>query len=154
AIGLMLSTALVFGVGAARVLPTWTPPSWLAVVVPPIVYACLVFVAVRHVSALPWGGATVFLCLVHVIAGVLYGAVVSAGAGRVAGAQATAVLPPALLPALLWVPLLLVPMRDPLARGSRRSRGHVSPHQRSAGTRRQAADIAVVDARAGASPAA
>ena len=120
AAGLVLYGVAVVVLTFARVSPTLLLPWWLAQAAPPIVYAVLIRACVRPVSVSRWVAATGLLWAVHVLLGVLTaGVVASLGAWSVDFSVVEA-FPPPLIPELLWVPLLLLPLRDPIA-GHRRA---------------------------------
>ena len=106
-------------------------PWWLAQTAPPLLYALLVLVVVRPRSATSLSGATLLLWTVHLLLGMLTEPVLALLGGH--GPSGTIWLfPPAPLPELLWVPVLLVPLRD-LLRGGPASRSASS--QPAAGRR-------------------
>jgi hypothetical protein len=112
AAGLALYGALVSVLGMARISPNLPLPWWAVQAVPPILYAMVIRVCVRRVSILRWIAATLCLWGVHVFLGVLTDALVSdRGYLAIDFATVDAFIPPA-LPAILWVPLLLLPFRD------------------------------------------
>src|SRR5262245_59553198 len=113
--GLIFYGAAVVIFALNRISPTLLLPSWIAQAVPPIVYALLIGVCVRPVSVSRWLAGTGLLWAAHVVLGVLTaGVVASMGAWSVemSGVEA---FPPPLIPEILWVPLLLVPLRDSIA---------------------------------------
>src|SRR5262249_33824717 len=113
--GLVVYGVAVVMLALARISPTALLPWWIAQAIPPIVYALLVGVFVRPVSVSRWLAGTGLLWVVHVLLGVLTaGVVASMGAWSVdlSGVEA---FPPPLIPEILWVPLLLIPLRDSIA---------------------------------------
>jgi hypothetical protein len=118
--GLVLYGTAVVILALARISPTLLLPWWIAQAVPPIAYAVLIRVCVRPASVSRWIAGTAVLWAVHVLLGVLTaGVVASMGAWSVdlSGVEA---FPPPLIPEILWVPLLLIPLRDSIA-GRRRA---------------------------------
>jgi hypothetical protein len=104
----------------ARISPTLLLPWWIAQAVPPIVYALLIRVCVRPVPVSRWLVGAGLLWAIHVLLGVLTaGVVASIGAWSV-DLSAVEAFPPPLVPEILWVPLLLIPLRDSMA-GHRRA---------------------------------
>jgi len=120
--GLALYGALVFALVVVGAWPRLPLPWWVAQAAPPIVYGVLVRLCVRRVPASRWIAATVSLWVIHVALGVLTGAAAARfGSSAVDFGGAGAFPPP--LPALFWVPLLLVPLRDAIGGGGRMRRG-------------------------------
>ena len=107
-------------------------PWWLAQTAPPVLYALLVLVVVRPRSATSLCGGTLLLWAVHLLLGMLTEPVL-AMLGSHGSSGTTWSFPPAPLPELLWVPVLLVPLRD-LLRGGPVSRS-ASPSPRLVGDR-------------------
>jgi hypothetical protein len=106
-------------------------PWWLAQTTPPLLYALLVLVVVRPRSATSLCGGALLLWAVHLLLGMLTEPVLALVGEH--GPSATMwPFPPAPLPELLWVPVLLVPLRD-LLRGAPLSR---SANPQSAAGRR------------------
>src|SRR5580765_1502349 len=95
-------------------------PWWLAQTAPPLLYALLVLVVVRPRSATSLCGGALLLWAVHLLLGMLTEPVLAL-LGDQGHSGATWMFPPAPLPELLWVPVLLVPLRD-LLRGASLSR--------------------------------
>ena len=118
--GLVLYGTAVVILALARISPTLLLPWWIAQAVPPIAYAVLIRVSVRPASVSRWIAGTALLWAAHVLLGVLTaGVVASMGAWSVdlSGVEA---FPPPLIPEILWVPLLLIPLRDSIV-GHRRA---------------------------------
>jgi hypothetical protein len=112
AAGLIVYGAVVVLLGSARISPSLPLPWWAAQAMPPILYAIVIRLAVRHVSTVRWMTATLCLWVVHVFLGALTdGAVTRIGSSSIDVAGAVAFPPPA-LPGIFWVPLLLIPFRD------------------------------------------
>ena len=91
-------------------------PWWLAQTAPPLLYAFLILVVVRPPSATSLCGGALLLWAVHLLLGVLTEPVLAL-LGEHGLSGTTWSFPPAPLPELLWVPVLLVPLRD-LLRGA------------------------------------
>ena len=91
-------------------------PWWLAQTVPPLLYALLVFVVVRPRSATSLCGGALLLWAVHLLLGMLTEPVLAV-LGEHGPSGITWSFPPAPLPELLWVPVLLLPLRDLLKGG-------------------------------------
>src|SRR5215468_12288436 len=118
--GLVLYGAAMVMFALARISPTLLLPWWIAQAVPPIVYAFLIGLCVRPVSVSRWLACTGLLWAIHVLLGVLTaGVVANLGAWSVDLSSVEA-FPPPLIPEILWVPLLLIPLRDSIA-GHRRA---------------------------------
>ena len=112
--------ALLVAVGMAGLHLDVPLPWWLAQTAPPLLYALLVLVVVRPRSATSLCGGALLLWAVHLLLGMLTEPVLALlGAHGPSGT--TWSFPPAPLPELLWVPVLLVPLRD-LLRGGPLSR--------------------------------
>jgi hypothetical protein len=93
-------------------LPLNVPlPWWVAQLAPPLLYAVLVFVVTRPRSATSLCGGALLLWAVHLLLGMLTAPIVALLASS-GGSATTWSFPPAPLPQLLWVPVLLVPLRD------------------------------------------
>jgi hypothetical protein len=92
-------------------------PWWLAQAIVPLALALVVVLTIRGASWARWCGATVSLWAVHLA--------LAAAIQRVTGAGL--ILPPPVLPALVGVPLLLIPLRDVVAppRRAREQRARV-----------------------------
>jgi hypothetical protein len=127
AAGLVLSVALVLALAVASLWPSMTLPWWLTLAAPPILYGFLIRLSVPRVSGPRWIGATALFWAVHALAGVLTGAAVASFHPSAVGQVSIITFPPSLLPQLLWVPLLLIPLRDVLDGALRRSRGPQTP---------------------------
>ena len=95
-------------------------PWWLAQTAPPLLYVLLVLVVVRPRSATSLCGGALLLWAVHLLIGMLTEPVLAL-LGQHGHSGTTWMFPPAPLPELLWVPVLLVPLRD-LLRGAPLSR--------------------------------
>ncbi len=107
---------LLVAVGMAG-LPLDVPlPWWLAQTAPPLLYALLVLVVVRPRSATSLCGGALLLWAVHLLLGMLTEPVLAL-LGSQGASGTTWSFPPAPLPELLWVPVLLVPLRDLLRGG-------------------------------------
>lgn len=132
--GLALYGALVFVLHAASTWPSLPLPWWAAQAAPPILYGLLVLVCVPRVSGSRWIVATLSLWAAHILLGVLTGAVVARyGEASVDPAVAGA-FPPPPFPQILWVPLLLIPLRDVIAGSSRlRRRYQANGRERGSG---------------------
>lgn len=130
AAGLALYSVLALVPGIAQISPTLPLPWWAGQAVPPILYAIVVRLSIRRVSAVRWMAATLCLWGVHVLVGALTAVAVShIEPLRVGFATVDAFALPALL-GILWVPLFLFPFRDVI-------RGHspTLPGRRPAGRR-------------------
>ena len=108
--------ALLVAVGMAGLHLDVPLPWWLAQTVPPLLYALLVFVVVRPRSATSLCGGALLLWAVHLLLGMLTEPVLAL-LGSPGASGTTWSFPPAPLPELLWVPVLLVPLRDLLRGG-------------------------------------
>ncbi len=115
AAGLVLYSAAVVVLALARISPTLLLPWWLAQAIPPIAYAVLIRVCVRGVSVSRWMTATALLWIIHVFLGVVTAAVVASMGAWSVDFSVVEAFPPPLIPEVLWVPLLLLPLRDPIA---------------------------------------
>src|SRR6266508_3917114 len=122
--GLALYGALVLILLAAGIWPSLPLSWWVAQAAPPILYGLLVLVCVPRVSGSRWIVATLSLWAAHVLLGVLTGAVVARYGEATVDPAVTGAFPPPPLPQILWVPLLLIPLRDVIAGGSRLRRRH------------------------------
>ena len=109
--GLMVYAGLVVWLASMRSWPDLSLPWWLAQALPPIVYGGLVFVFVRGVTVPRLVIATAALWAVHMLIGTLTGLAVMR-IDAAASAEPLAGFPPPPLPQLLWVPLLLFPLRN------------------------------------------
>jgi hypothetical protein len=148
--GLVVYLALVMGLAATHSWPELPMPWWIAQIVPPIVYGGLVFVFVHGAAGPRLAMGTVALWAVHILVGMLTGALV----GRIDGAahgDTLGAFPPSPLPQLLWVPLLLFPLRGVIAgpqsrramsRARTRERGAVSDLRTPTPAPRPAAAVA------------
>ncbi len=116
--GLALYGALVLVLLMANVWPGPPPPWWLTRAVPVVAYGALVRLCMRRFSTPRWIIATFALWAVHLLLGALTGAAAASWAPPTdpAPTGTLALLP--LLP-ILWVPLLLIPLRDLLTGDSR-----------------------------------
>src|SRR5262245_29403938 len=85
-------------------------PPWAAQAIAPILYGTLATVVVRPRSARAIGGGAALLWALHLIIGALTAATLAALEGQ--AVTVAPILPPPLLPAALWVPVLLVPLKD------------------------------------------
>src|SRR2546428_3965033 len=132
--GLTLYGALVFALVVVGAWPSLPLPWWVAQAAPPIVYGVLVRLCVRRGPASRWIAATLSLWAVHVALGVLTGAAVARFGSSTVDFGGAGAFPPPPLPALFWVPLLLVPLRDSLRGGARRPPGPRAKEGESAGT--------------------
>jgi hypothetical protein len=107
---------LLVAVGMAGLRLDVPLPWWLAQTAPPLLYALLILVVVRPPSATSLCGGALLLWAVHLLLGMLTEPVLALFAEH--GLSGTTwSFPPAPLPELLWVPVLLVPLRD-LLRGA------------------------------------
>ena len=123
--------ALLVAVGMAGLHLDVPLPWWLTQTVPPLLYALLVLVVVRPRSATSLCGGALLLWAVHLLLGMLTEPILALLGGH--GASGTTwSFPPAPLPELVWVPVLLVPLRD-LLRGGPGSR---SANPQAAASRR------------------
>jgi hypothetical protein len=111
---------LLVAVGMAGLHLDVPLPWWLAQTAPPLLYALLVLVVVRPRSATSLCGGALLLWAVHLLLGMLTEPVLALLREH-GHAGTTWMFPPAPLPELLWVPVLLVPLRD-LLRGAPLSR--------------------------------
>lgn len=112
----LVYVGLLVAVGMAGLLLDVPLPWWLAQTAPPVLYAVLVFVVVRPRSATSLCGGALLLWAVHLLLGMLTEPFLALlGSPRASGT--TWSFPPAPLPELLWVPVLLVPLRDLLRGG-------------------------------------
>ncbi|HEV8437031.1 MAG TPA: hypothetical protein VGT40_02960 [Methylomirabilota bacterium] len=109
--GLLVYAGLVSGAVLAGIRLDMGLPWWVAQPVAPVICGALVWLGVRRLSWERWFGATLVLWAVHLA----LGALTQAATGQ------SSIFPPPPLPALLWVPLLLLPLQDVLA-GSRERR--------------------------------
>src|SRR5262245_5307032 len=135
---------LVVALGLAGTFPDVPLPWWAAQVVPPAIYAALVFVVVRPRSALALASGVVLLWVAHMLVGALtLGALAVLSGTYIAGLEST--FPPPPLPELFWVSVLLVPLRDVLKGDAIPEPGRPMP----AANRRPA-----IDRRAPGAPAA
>ena len=126
-LGLLVAVAMV------GLLLDVARPWWLVQAAPPLLYALLVFVVVRPRSTMSLCGGALLLWAVHLLLGMLTEPILALlYSSRASGAMWS--FPPAPLPELLWVPVLLVPLRD-LLRGGPASR---SAHPQPAAGRRPA----------------
>ncbi len=129
--GLALYGALVLVLLAAGIWPSLPLSWWVAQAAPPILYGLLVLVCVPRVSGSRWIVATLSLWAAHVLLGVLTGAVVARYGEATVDPAVAGAFPPPPLPQILWVPLLLIPLRDVIAGGSRlRRRRQASGRER------------------------
>jgi len=118
--GFIAYLGLVFVLSPARLSPEVSLPWWVAQTAPPVLYALLVFAVARPRSGRYLVGGTLLLWAVHLLVGVA--TEVLAGAFQAPGGPgAVWAFPPPPMSGLLWVPLLLVPLRDAL-RGDSRAR--------------------------------
>lgn len=116
AASLLVYLGLLVALGKAGLLLTVPLPWWVVQIAPPLLYAVLVFVVVRPRSATSLCGGALLLWAVHLLLGMLTEPIVALLGEH--GASATAwSFPPAPLPELLWVPVLLIPLRDLLKGG-------------------------------------
>jgi hypothetical protein len=127
---------LLVGVGIAGLHVAVPLPWWLAQTAPPLLYALLVLVMVRPRSPTSLCGGALLLWVVHLLLGMLTEPVLALLGGHGSSGAAWS-FPPAPLPELLWVPVLLVPLRD-LLRGGTLSR---SAHPQPAADRRPAPSL-------------
>jgi hypothetical protein len=136
--GLALYVGLVYGLAQFRVPLDIRLPWWAIQLAPAVLYAVLAMLCMRRASAVGWLFGTIILCGAHVLVGMgtvlLYATFDPAAAGPVS--EIVLRFPPP-LPQVLWVPLLLVPLRDLWGRG----RGRAAALERAcrAAARRQAA---------------
>ena len=104
---------LVFALGMTGVLPELPLPWWIAQAVPPIVYTLAIALVVRPPSATGFLGGVLLLWAVHLLLGMLtepiFALIGAPGASGMSWA-----FPPSPLPQLLWVPVLLLPLRQVL----------------------------------------
>src|SRR5262245_42445092 len=106
---------LLVAVGMTGLLLEVPLPWWAAQATPPLLYALLVLAFVRPRSATSICGGALLLWAVHLLLGMLTQPLLALlDSPGVAGS--TWSFPPAPLPEILWVPVLLVPLRD-LLRG-------------------------------------
>ncbi len=112
--GLVVYGVLVVWLASMRAWPDLALPWWLAQVLPPIVYGGLVYVFVRGVTPQRLAIGTLGLWAVHLLVGMVTGLVVMR-VEPAASVEPLAAFPPPPLPQLLWVPLLLFPLRDAIS---------------------------------------
>jgi hypothetical protein len=120
AVSFLAYLGLLVAVGMAGLHLDVPLPWWLAQTAPPLLYALLVLVVVRPRSATSLCGGALLLWAVHLLLGMLTEPVLAL-LGDQGHSGTTWMFPPAPLPELLWVPVLLVPLRD-LLRGAPLSR--------------------------------
>jgi hypothetical protein len=92
-----------------------------------MVYAVAVRLLIRRLSLLRWTAATLGLWGIHVLIGALADVAVADIAPSRAGVAATDPFPPPAILGLVWVPLLLVPLRDVIRGQSPRPAARRSP---------------------------
>jgi hypothetical protein len=115
AAGLAGYIGLVFAVPGDRMQPASPLPWWIAQAVPPILYGALTLFCGRRLSAMRWLVLSLLLWTVHITLGFV----------TQLATDPSRLFPPPPVPAILWVPLLLFPLRDvfrgastaPVARG-------------------------------------
>jgi hypothetical protein len=135
AASLVAYLGLLVAVGMTGLLLDVPLPWWVAQTAPPSLYALLVLVVVHPRSATSLCGGALLLWAVHLLLGMLTEPILALLDSP--GASGTTwSFPPAPLPELLWVPVLLVPLRD-LLRGGPVSR---SAHPQPAAGRRPVPD--------------
>jgi hypothetical protein len=100
--GLLVYAGLVVALTIAHIRLDIPLPWWATQLIAPVAYGVAFAFAVRKVSRHRWVGGTLILWAAHLVLGTLT---------QVAGGQSP-VFPPPPLPAMLWVPLLLIPLRD------------------------------------------
>lgn len=130
-------------------------PWWLAQTAPPLLYALLVLVVVRPRSATSLCGGALLLWAVHLLLGMLTKPILALLDSP--GASGTTwSFPPAPLPELLWVPVLLIPLRDLLRGGpvSRSANPQPAAGRRPVPERRTPPFSAPVPVPAGRTPVA
>jgi hypothetical protein len=102
AAGLAGYIGLVFAVPGDRMQPASPLPWWIGQAVPPILYGALTLFCGRRLSAMRWLVLSLLLWTVHITLGFVTQLVT----------DPSRLFPPPPVPAILWVPLLLIPLRD------------------------------------------
>jgi hypothetical protein len=108
AAGLAGYIGLVLAVPGDRMQPASLLPWWIAQAVPPILYGALTLFCGRRLSAMRWLVLSLLLWTVHIALGFVTQLVT----------DPSRLFPPPPVPAILWVPLLLFPLRDVFCGGS------------------------------------
>jgi hypothetical protein len=135
AASLVAYLGLLAAVGMTGLLLEIPLPWWVAQAAPPLFYALLVLAFVRPRSTTSICGGALLLWAVHLLLGMLTQPLLAL-VGSPGATGSTWSFPPAPLPEILWVPVLLVPLRD-LLRGMPPSR---PAHPQSSGGRRSVTD--------------
>lgn len=106
---------LLVAIGTTGILLDVPLPWWIAQTAPPALYLLLVLGIVRPSSAVSLAGGALLLWAVHLLLGMLTEPILFV-LGSPGVPSLTWAFPPSPLPELLWVPFLLLPLRD-LLRG-------------------------------------
>ncbi|HET7876802.1 MAG TPA: hypothetical protein VFN71_14865 [Methylomirabilota bacterium] len=135
---------LLYG-GLVSALP-WMPvrldvplPWWAVQAAPVALYALLVLLFVRGASAGGWLLGTLLLCMAHALLGMATVAAIGFLDPAVRARGLIVAFPPPPLPQLLWVPLLILPLRSMLGRPAPRAAPHVGIERRREPERRRTA---------------
>ena len=118
--GLAGYVGLVFALTRYRVPLDAPLPWWAAQAAPPILYGLLIVLFLRRVTPGGFIGGTLTLWAAHVLLGTLTPLLAAIFDPLNRGRMLIVTFPPPPLPQVLWVVLLLVPLRDVLAPGSPR----------------------------------
>jgi hypothetical protein len=118
--GLAGYVGLVFALTRYRVQLDAPLPWWAAQAAPPILYGLLIVLFLRRVTPGGFIGGTLTLWAAHVLLGTLTPLLAAIFDPLNRGRMLIVTFPPPPLPQVLWVALLLVPLRDILAPGSPR----------------------------------
>ncbi len=118
--GLAGYVGLVFALTRYRVQLDAPLPWWAAQAAPPILYGLLIVLFLRRVTPGGFIGGTLTLWAAHVLLGTLTPLLAAIFDPLNRGRMLIVTFPPPPLPQVLWVALLLVPLRDVLAPGSPR----------------------------------
>src|SRR5262245_28042609 len=102
AAGFAIYALLVLALGIAGITPILPLPWWVAQAVPPVLYAILVRLFIRHVSVLRWMLATLALWAAHVLLGAVTSVLVSV-VGPSLEIRPVEAFPPPILPEILLV---------------------------------------------------
>ena len=133
---LVVYAGLVGALGLFGVSLELPLPSWATQAIAPLLYAALVVLVARPRSPQVIGGGVALLWGAHLIVGALTLGALAVLEGRPIMEEATT-FPPPLLPSVLWVPTLLVPLKDWLRGRSRPAvRPMPAPSRRPAGEHR------------------